>query len=1058
MSRHPFVGDAAFVLPPEKRDEGFEARKLERLRAVYGLPEDLFPNYQFHASPRSSFKIELHCLLHCFDYYARKLGVNGYGFRWFSHLMMTEDNYLRKDPAYYQQLKHTMELVYVRVEAMALSEDRTTEQKAAKHLDFLAKQVSVCAPGVYTSFNATAQELDEDESEARWLERARQNSIRILREQHVTLYGISEGNSMHVDIRLKKIAHFIGQTISDGEKESLHVDPHEALACIDERTAARYADVLARMTTPDSIVDTLTTNYMEQFSPYRSRSREALVQAHVQSVGQQDIVGEVLLGDIGIEDEIVAGGGGAGEAAVAQAVQVADDLPMDFANLSDADTLVHFQKILKDLQHSQVVYDTNAILEVSDDYSQTWLSPDFVTRLRYYMREHAIRQGYVKSESMIALREFISCVKNDLTVYNSLISDEQRRQTAAMLQQLEALFSLSYRIPMMEFGQEEVVCAYYHQRGEAALAIMRNLAAVNFAEGAITPAGVALSVSIDLYIQQYENQASVECSFEQADESLQLVNAQLTRQARYDELLRMKKAGELISRVTQAAIFKKRYQVMRDRVTANRFRLSTALAEVKQQRLEADPGRAAIALSIVTERDCNQLVHNAELLEPLIGSVNQSLHGYYRVLEGGALNHCDTLYVAATDGSVHLSSGVTISDSGELCVHKPGAEGEGIQQVLIHFLPAESITKRDLLYFMKCRILQDVYQWQIGRDWQPAWLTAANMQQLLNMDFAFCSSKRMQHLLRLLPRVLESLPDNQLTDDVHVILQALITRIFSEGILSEDEVLERLKTDQGRCQLREYASLRQGCFFVRDNVEMLGGIEAVLSADMLSLLRCIDRRLIVVMPSAMGQEILTDRTVRMILILRRLPAEHRENWLQEINQRARDGHLPITIVDSVLCYQKKARSVIRRMGGAGYYTPKQLDEALKQQEIDDIAHSVKIFSDFLTHQSVNAKLFVSISLMIKDWCKPYSKEQVQQLSVIVQVIKYYCTRHMSKRAVQNRTLATQALSDRVSAACKQWNVRIATGDIDAAGVRVFERRMCPRRPDEYDLTRRVMRI
>lgn len=109
-------------------------------------------------------------------------------------------------------------------------------------------------------------------------------------------------------------------------------------------------------------------------------------------------------------------------------------------------------------------------------------------------------------------------------------------------------------------------------------------------------------------------------------------------------------------------------------------------------------------------------------------------------------------------------------------------------------------------------------------------------------------------------------------------------------------------------------------------------------------------------------------------------------------------------------------------------------------------------------EGINGVLFSRISSMVEGWQKPYSKQQVEQLWTIAQVIKYYCTQFSSRRSIAKWTMATQIFADSMSAACRQWKVRVASRGLSVAGVKLFEKGVCTDCATVYAEPRRGFRV
>lgn len=1025
MTRHARVGDNAFILPPPKRDAEFEAHKLARLKSIYQLVGGAAPHYEYEARRASVYKREFRLLMQQFVAMAHFFRLYDHGFKLLSHYVYTEDNYFNRDPGYYASIKHALELIYVRLEAMALQDNVLVKKQAASHLAFIEEQIQMCGPGVFTSLNKVAQDLDQENSEEAWLEKMRQTILRNLQEEHVEQWAIDDGSSIHVLNKLKQVAHQLSFSIVDGEKFAGFADEWERYALFDANAAAVNAARMFERFNPRSIVENLTTNYCELFSTYRNPAAERRYQ-----------------------QELATGG----------VAEVKDEGPVGYSNLSEPDNLAHFTSTCARLQESGVVYSVNDVLEFNDDYTHCYISPKFIHELPKHIKEHATRRGLIKSVSIQALHDYVEQVAAEIQKAKADPYQLVPAKTIVMLEknlsELKQLFDLPLRIADGEFGIEEKPCLYYEQRGEAAFHIMQTcLAAYQpktftlMAEGCEPISRQSpLLEGVRACVERYRTVAAEECDLNRSRDSYAALQEQNKRLAAYRQLVRERDAQKKIARVFSGVIFRKRYlrdrkriikvqSVARQLFAKRRVRhlhgikaTTRALSTLKREMMFAESHKKFNSWRLVFGMEQSHEGRFGELINVYRPFVRASLQQcYHYMLKRGVA--AITYIMLSEQNSLHTSQHVNYQ-RGQSFVPYKSAEGD-VTQVKVRFVKREDF---DWLHIRECfhlRLLLDSYLKNVAHYWATEWVTSTNIAAILKCSSAFSDESALNRSLRFSAQLLQYAEGRVLTEAHGRVIDLWVGNKPKADALSEEQALEIAQEPGG---LERLAALLQmdRRLLTAGSIEKLGGL-AALRGEKLECLLALSANALECAIAPNDSVALTDRGLKVVHVLMSLSPEQRGRWIEDINQRVRRKHPCGIIADAVLGYKREYKAVARKFGGPEFFTPALLEREVIQLQLDKCFNMGRSMAAAFMREGVKQ---VELDYWLKSmdaWKVPYSDDQVRELNQFFKVLAHLAREFCHRRQLSALQVPCAGLVYAVDDVCRRVGIEQKEADTAVIG-------------------------
>lgn len=1022
MTRHAFVDDNAFILPPPKRDDAFEAHKLERLKAIYNLLHGRRPSYQYNPRPTCQYKRELGFLLGQFVRLARHFRLREEGFHYLAHYVTQEVNFFKRDPGYYAQLKHALELIYVRLEDMTLQEKALLNKQVVSQLNFIEEQIQMCGPGVFTSLNKVAQDLDQENSEEAWLEQMRQTILRNLQEEHVEQWGIGHGESIHVLNKLKQVAHQLSFGISDGEKFAEFADEWEQYALFDADAAAVNAKRMFERFNPKAIVDNLVTNYCDLFSVYRNPVAEQRYRDAKQAVGAGEAKGD--------------------EEAKAEPARAT------YSNLADPDNLAHFNSICKRLQESGVVYNVSEILDYSDDYTQCYLSPEFIDELPKIIKEHAARRGLIKPPCMEALKRFVADAEAQLVHAQGdalqLVTEKTTAVVAASLAELKQLFELPLVIADAEFGKVPQACLYYEQRGQAAFHIMQTLLVAYqpkmftlTADGCepivrSAPLLEALRTAVELYRTE-----AIDCDMSQSSKSYAALQAQNKRYAEYQQCVHEKKVEQWFGRKIIAKVHRKRF--LRDKRHTIKAQAVVrgwrARRQVGQLRKTAAATKALSALKVAMISDAElakfnswRLVFGVEqthlsdygewikLFKPLPAATLQQSY-QYMLKRGAAL----TASVAVgADNSLHHTHYLSYRNR-RTTVEYRSTDGV-VADVAARFSNGEDFDWRHLRRCFRQRLLQQSYMHFLVKHWPAHLLIQSNMQVLIKSSKTFSSAEAVERGVQFAAQLAQVAPQGCLTN--------MHAHMLDLWLSASDEFKQQLLTVASTAEgLARLGRLLQIDKRLLDPLSLarLGGLNAIDDAT-LACLQALNPGALECRGVTQGHYELTARGQRVLKILMQLTPEQRERWIADINQRVERGHPCGIIADGVLAFKREYKRAARTLGGPEFFTPASLQLEISKQAAQKCLHLGKLLAARMMRADVRrAELGFWVARM-SDWEGPYSQAQLREIYKFTCVLDYLARQFSCRKRIAPLRMTCKGLLASADEVCRREGIETSSSD------------------------------
>ncbi len=1002
MSRHELVTEHALVLPPKERNEDFEQIKLTRLRQIYGLHGHQLPKYQRLDNPYCRYKVEMHKLLMAFNGLAHQAGISGYGFRLMSSLLRSVPNYYQKDQPFYSNLKHALELNYVRMEAMQ-SGDFFQKRKLKTVLMFLERQIATCPGGLFTSTSQLAADMDPAGSELTSLEKGRSEIAKQIAEEHNLRYRIPDGNSSHTHIKVKKTAHAYGFWLNDSEAMARFVDRDGHLIPYSEEDDFTYAVGMYDDYSPSFIQNNLVAFYTERLLQFRNQAAEREG------------------ADPGSADE-----------------EKAEDAPVveprAYKNIAIPENRAELEKILQPLFETGVLTDIYDVVHLSEDWSKGWVKPEFLADLPRLIKEHTERQGYVLAPEMSYLLAFLSGIRRSLSDMVEPLAEEKLATVHQLMAEMMQLTFMDYRImdgTLTDDGVERP-CLFSTERGEAALHLMQRLYAQFMTVEQVDGPSLfnvcwhPLHAAIGEHIDSFVRQSGVVNDPDRIAASYEKVQKQHQRAEAFHKQMEINRKKEKVVRAIQARYYRKKFKRQYVHLSGQATRIQAHMRGYIERKVRRTPERQRVVRVInqlaepcrlSDDRSKNlayQLAFGKDLASPAV--IKPDLLNVYNMPPGTALfeqyiklfpsSTLHNKFCVSTDGTLHLVTNARWQ--GEVGAVSTPVAGGGLQIKLVRKMTQEELS-RDWSRLIHLRLMRDAYADVLLKQWQPEWINQHNCHMLSTLTLSAFSEEGIQRACRITARILPLLPEQKLTKEVLPYINWWLNGSYKNSGYRESIFIRDLEYMlQGMPSALPIMSALYFPLVSVGTIEKLGGISKY-TGDMLDVLKSLHssayEKSIVD-----GSYVLTNRCVVMVKFLQLLPKSQRDEKIKELNQMADVGCHPGVLAQ----YAVKPALRPRRAAPpppvfgaapaiaaerAGVFALKPFDRRMSEY----IRLTLKNMQD-IRNRHVRMRTLRYYHDKIDAWTKPYSKEDLKELHKYCSYLDYLCRSDALKGKAQEWTI------------------------------------------------------